>query len=154
MAKVKTCNGTELAEYAGCTPSYISQLLSKNVLEKSGDGKFDVIKSLSAMLLHRGDENLKERETLARIGELEERKEFAKTKRMEMQGELMVRAEVYEMFTQFVTGIAKIHDEFERNIKRKNPNIDDATMGEILKASNWVRHKGKELLRKLAGESQ
>lgn len=146
-----TCNAERLAELAGVSPRYIYQLADKGVIPKpAGRGKYDTVACLSAMLRHKGDQDLKQRHLIAEIEDKEESVLTKRSKRREFESGLVDAEEMYEWNMEYTTGLVKIHDEMERNILRAYPVIADEVMGEVKKASDWARAQGDKLCIRLA----
>jgi hypothetical protein len=132
----------ELGSLLGYSSRWINKLVAENVIFRSGPNKFMVIESLVDIFR---DGSAKRELLEAQGDDTRERAMLTRTKRQQLQGELIYSDDVTAGTSQLVVGLVKIHDELERNIKRRLPNVPDEVMEEVKKASNWARTQGAKL---------
>lgn len=132
----------ELADLLGKSVRTVNRYAERGLIKKTARGRFDLVSSLLLLIAN----NNPRRDLMdAQAYDTRERGMLNETKRKKLQGELIYSDDVTAGTAQLVVGLVKIHDEMERNIRRRLPTVPEEVMQEVMKASDWARNAGAKL---------
>lgn len=135
----------ELAEHVGITRQAIEQQTTAGVIEQVAPGRYDLIDSLTRMVKHKPNLDLREQEIESRIWKNQQSAIKDQTTTLQLQKALIFVNEVTVNAAQYTLGVVKILQELERNVKRVDQNVSDPVLKEIRKGITFAMERGKRL---------